>query len=195
MSGSSHSVRTALFFHRRLLQPATPPQPGRDLGRGDRVRQDLRGRDRERDPGHPVSAPAGYRFRSLALLPISQSQITGLPAVAVIHDVDDRLVAYNQTFEARAAVLASGIPLRSCDVRLPPPSPDLPKRSHHRIAPRKQHHPTSPARPPRPLAPQEQAEASLQERCRRGRRSRGITRKASACSAASATRGRSPVPA
>jgi hypothetical protein len=66
--------------------------------------------------GTPTTAPAAYQARSLALLPTSEWQATGLSAVAVIHDVDDGLVPYNQTFEARAAVAAAGIPLRTYDV-------------------------------------------------------------------------------
>lgn len=66
--------------------------------------------------GTPMSAPAAYRSRSLALLPTSSWQATGLPVVAVVHDVDDGLVPYNQTHEARAAVLAAGITLQSYDV-------------------------------------------------------------------------------
>jgi hypothetical protein len=66
--------------------------------------------------GTPATAPAAYRSRSLALLPTSQWLATGLRAVAVVHDVNDGLVPYNQTLEARAAVLAAGIPLRSYDV-------------------------------------------------------------------------------
>jgi hypothetical protein len=68
------------------------------------------------DGGTPTTAPAAYRARSLGLLPTSEWQATGLPAVAVIHDVNDGLVPYNQTFEARAAVAAAGIPLRTYDV-------------------------------------------------------------------------------
>jgi hypothetical protein len=68
------------------------------------------------DGGTPTTAPAAYQARSLGLLPTSEWRATGLPAVAVIHDVDDGLVPYNQTFEARAAVAAAGIPLRTYDV-------------------------------------------------------------------------------
>lgn len=66
--------------------------------------------------GTPATAPAAYQARSLGLLPTSEWQATGLHAVAVVHDVDDGLVPYNQTFEARAAVAAAGIPLRTYDV-------------------------------------------------------------------------------
>jgi hypothetical protein len=66
--------------------------------------------------GTPASAYAAYQSRSLALLPTSEWKATRLPVVAVIHDVDDGLVPYNQTHEARAAVLAAGIPLRTYDV-------------------------------------------------------------------------------
>jgi hypothetical protein len=68
------------------------------------------------DGGTPTTAPGAYRARSLGLLPTSEWQATGLRAVAVVHDVDDGLVPYNQTFEARAAVAAAGIPLRTYDV-------------------------------------------------------------------------------
>jgi hypothetical protein len=68
------------------------------------------------DGGTPTTAPAAYQARSLGLLPTSEWQATGLSTVAVIHDVDDGLVPYNQTFEARAAVAAAGIPLRTYDV-------------------------------------------------------------------------------
>jgi hypothetical protein len=66
--------------------------------------------------GTPATAPAAYRSRSLALLPTSEWQGTGLPVVAVVHDVDDGLVPYNQTFEARAAIAAAGIPEQTYDV-------------------------------------------------------------------------------
>lgn len=66
--------------------------------------------------GTPATSPAAYRSRSLALLPSAEWQATGLHVVAVIHDVDDGLVPYNQTVEARAAVLAAGIPLQTYDI-------------------------------------------------------------------------------
>ncbi|MDQ1688369.1 MAG: hypothetical protein QOK42_1344 [Frankiaceae bacterium] len=66
--------------------------------------------------GTPTTATAAYQARSLALLPTSEWKATGLPVVAVIHDVDDGLVPYNQTFEARAAVLAAGISLQGYDI-------------------------------------------------------------------------------
>jgi hypothetical protein len=66
--------------------------------------------------GTPSTATAAYQSRSLALLPPAEWKATGLPVVAVVHDVDDGLVPYNQTFEARAAVVAAGITLQSYDV-------------------------------------------------------------------------------
>ena len=66
--------------------------------------------------GTPQTASAAYRSRSLALLPTAAWQKSGLPVVAVVHDVDDGLVPYNQTFEARAAVAAAGITLQTYDV-------------------------------------------------------------------------------
>lgn len=66
--------------------------------------------------GTPTTAPAAYRARSLALLPTSAWKASGLPVVAVVHDVDDGLVPYNQTIEARAAVLAASIRLLSFDI-------------------------------------------------------------------------------
>jgi hypothetical protein len=66
--------------------------------------------------GTPVTAHDAYRARSLALLTPQQYQATGLPVVAVVHDVDDGLVPFNQTWEARAAFLAAGISLRSYDI-------------------------------------------------------------------------------
>jgi hypothetical protein len=66
--------------------------------------------------GTPASAFGAYRSRSLALVPTAEWKATKLPVVAVIHDVDDGLVPYNQTPEARAAVLAARIPLRTYDV-------------------------------------------------------------------------------
>jgi hypothetical protein len=66
--------------------------------------------------GTPQTATAAYQARSLALLPPAEWKATGLPVVAVVHDVDDGLVPYNQTFEARAAVLAAGISLQTIDV-------------------------------------------------------------------------------
>ena len=66
--------------------------------------------------GTPVSAPDAYRARSLALLTPTQLQATGAPVVAVVHDLDDGLVPYNQTWEARAAFLAGGLSVRSYDV-------------------------------------------------------------------------------
>jgi hypothetical protein len=66
--------------------------------------------------GTPTTAPDAYRARSLALLTPQQYQQTGLPVVAVVHDVDDGLVPFNQTWEARAAFVAAGISLRSYDI-------------------------------------------------------------------------------
>lgn len=66
--------------------------------------------------GTPATAPDAYRARSLALLTPAQYQATGLPVVAVVHDLDDGLVPYNQTWEARAAFAAGGITLRTYDV-------------------------------------------------------------------------------
>ncbi|HUR14820.1 MAG TPA: hypothetical protein VM097_10055 [Mycobacteriales bacterium] len=66
--------------------------------------------------GTPVTAPDAYRARSLALLSPTQYRATGLPVVAVVHDLDDGLVPYNQTWEARAAFLAGGITTRMYDV-------------------------------------------------------------------------------
>jgi predicted esterase len=66
--------------------------------------------------GTPGSALAAYLSRSLALLPTASWQATRMPRVAVVHDVDDGLVPYNQTYEARAAALAAGISVESYDV-------------------------------------------------------------------------------
>jgi len=66
--------------------------------------------------GTPFTAPDAYRARSLALLTPTQLQATGLPVVAIVHDLDDGLVPWNQTVEARAAFLAAGIPVRTHDV-------------------------------------------------------------------------------
>ena len=66
--------------------------------------------------GTPVTARDAYRARSLALLTPTQLKATGLPVVAVVHDLDDGLVPYNQTLEARAAFLAAQITLRTYDV-------------------------------------------------------------------------------
>lgn len=66
--------------------------------------------------GTPVTAPSAYRARSIALLTPAQLQASGLPVAAVIHDVDDGLVPYNQTQEARLAFRAAGIAVQSYDV-------------------------------------------------------------------------------
>jgi hypothetical protein len=66
--------------------------------------------------GTPASAPDAYRARSVALLSATQLRATGVQVAAVIHDVDDGLVPYNQTLEARAALLAAGITTRTYDV-------------------------------------------------------------------------------
>lgn len=66
--------------------------------------------------GTPTSAPDAYRARSLALLTPVQLQATGLPVVAVVHDLDDGLVPYNQTGESRAAFAAAGMAVRTYDV-------------------------------------------------------------------------------
>jgi hypothetical protein len=66
--------------------------------------------------GTPATAPDAYRARSLALLTATQLKATGLPVAAVVHDLDDGLVPYNQTWEGRAAFVAGGISLRSYDV-------------------------------------------------------------------------------
>jgi hypothetical protein len=66
--------------------------------------------------GTPATAPDAYRARSLALLTPAQYTATGLPVVAVVHDLDDGLVPYNQTWEARAAFAAAGITTRTYDV-------------------------------------------------------------------------------
>jgi hypothetical protein len=63
--------------------------------------------------GTPATAPDAYRSRSLALV---NARATGVKVAAVIHDVDDGLVPYNQTLETRAAFLAQGIPTRTYDV-------------------------------------------------------------------------------
>ena len=66
--------------------------------------------------GTPATATDAYRSRSLALLPTSEWKATGLPVAGIVHDVDDGLVPYNQTAEARAAVAAAGIAVQSYDV-------------------------------------------------------------------------------
>lgn len=66
--------------------------------------------------GTPVTARDAYRARSLALLTPAQLTATGLAAVAIVHDIDDGLVPYNQTLEARAAFLAAGITTDNYDV-------------------------------------------------------------------------------
>lgn len=66
--------------------------------------------------GTPATAPDAYRARSLALLTPAQLTATGLPVVAIVHDLDDGLVPYNQTHEARAAFTAAGVATRTYDV-------------------------------------------------------------------------------
>jgi alpha/beta superfamily hydrolase len=66
--------------------------------------------------GTPATAPDAYRARSLALLTPTQLTATGLPVAAVIHDLDDGLVPYDQTWEARAAFAAGGLAVRTYDV-------------------------------------------------------------------------------
>jgi hypothetical protein len=66
--------------------------------------------------GTPATAPDAYRARSLALLTPTQLQATGLPVAVIVHDLDDGLVPYDQTWESRAAFAAGGIPIRSYDV-------------------------------------------------------------------------------
>jgi hypothetical protein len=66
--------------------------------------------------GNPVTAPDAYRARSLALLTPAELKATGMTAAAIVHDVDDGLVPYDQTFESRAAFLAAGITTDTYDV-------------------------------------------------------------------------------
>lgn len=66
--------------------------------------------------GTPATAPDAYRARSTALLTPAQWRATGLPAAAVVHDLDDGLVPYDQTLEVRASMLAGGVPVQSYDV-------------------------------------------------------------------------------
>lgn len=66
--------------------------------------------------GTPMTAPDAYRARSLALLTPAQLKAAGLPVVAIVHDLNDGLVPYNQTLETRAAFVAAGIPTRTYDV-------------------------------------------------------------------------------
>jgi hypothetical protein len=66
--------------------------------------------------GTPASAPDAYRARSLALLTPTQLQATGLPVAVVVHDLDDGLVPYNQTWGSRAAFAAGGISIRTYDI-------------------------------------------------------------------------------
>jgi hypothetical protein len=66
--------------------------------------------------GTPLTARSAYRARSLALLDRKELAASRIKVAAIIHDVDDGLVPYNQTFETRAAFLAAGIPVRSYDV-------------------------------------------------------------------------------
>ncbi|MDP9181850.1 MAG: hypothetical protein M3P04_03595 [Actinomycetota bacterium] len=66
--------------------------------------------------GTPMTAPDAYRARSLSLLTPTQLRATGLPVAAIVHDVDDGLVPYNQTWGARAAFLAGGVAIRTYDV-------------------------------------------------------------------------------
>lgn len=66
--------------------------------------------------GTPATAFDAYRARSLALLTPAQLRATGLPVAAIVHDVDDGLVPYNQTQETRAAFDAGGIPLQTYDI-------------------------------------------------------------------------------
>lgn len=70
----------------------------------------------EETGGTPLTALDAYRARSLALLTPAQLRATGLQAVAIVHDLNDGLVPYNQTLETRAAFVASGIPTRTYDV-------------------------------------------------------------------------------
>jgi predicted esterase len=66
--------------------------------------------------GTPATARDAYRARSLALLTPTQLVDTGARVAAIIHDLDDGLVPYNQTLEARAAFVAAGIRTRTYDV-------------------------------------------------------------------------------
>jgi hypothetical protein len=63
--------------------------------------------------GTPATAPAAYRSRGLATVGLAG---TGIHVAAIIHDVDDGLVPYNQTLETRTAFYLAGIPTRTYDV-------------------------------------------------------------------------------
>jgi hypothetical protein len=66
--------------------------------------------------GTPVTAPAGYQSRSLALLPADRFSKLGIPMAAVVHDVDDGLVPANQAAEARARLSSAGVPVHGYTV-------------------------------------------------------------------------------
>jgi len=59
--------------------------------------------------GTPADEPAAFRSRSFALLPTAEIKALGLTKVAVVHDVDDGLVPFNQGAETRAALVSAGL--------------------------------------------------------------------------------------
>jgi hypothetical protein len=60
--------------------------------------------------GTPNEKMSEYRNRSLALLAIGKLHTSGIRTAAVVHDVDDGLVPFNQAVESNARLQAAGIP-------------------------------------------------------------------------------------
>jgi hypothetical protein len=58
----------------------------------------------------PKDNSAAYRSRSLALLSPTTLSAFGVKTAAVVHDVDDGLVPFNQAIESRAALRSARIP-------------------------------------------------------------------------------------
>ncbi len=65
----------------------------------------------EESGGTPLTVPDEYRRRSPALRADEMAAL-GLRAAAVVHDINDGLVVYNQAWEMAAALLAAGVPVQ-----------------------------------------------------------------------------------
>lgn len=65
--------------------------------------------------GTPLTVPAEYVRRS-PVLRAQEMAAAGLKAVAVVHDVNDGLVVYNQAPEMAAALVTAGIPVQQFNV-------------------------------------------------------------------------------
>jgi len=65
--------------------------------------------------GTPFSAPDEYQRRSAALRG-PEIAAAGIKAAAVIHDINDGLVVYNQGHETATALVAAGIPVQFYEV-------------------------------------------------------------------------------